>query len=475
MADAVEGVLELDRIETGHAEADAVLNGGFPSHSINIIMGQPGTGKTILAQQILFHNAGGDRPVVYISTLAEPQAKVLTYLQTFRFYDEAKMLGSVVYQDVSQELLADGIDYLVRHVASLIRELRPKLLVVDSFKALHDLAESPLDVRRLTARLGGMLAGYDITTFLVGEYSERDVPTYPEFAVADGIIQLARQSSGKRDDRYLRVLKLRGSSYHEGLHAFTISADGIHVFPRLVTPEQPISYDLAQERVSSGVEGLDSLLGGGFWRGSATIVVGEAGAGKTTFALSFALQGVRQGEPALVLNFQENPVQLSRTISALGIDLEEYRSRGLHLLYASPVELQIDSVVLDLFAAIREHGVRRVVLDALGDLRLAATSEERFHDYLYSIVQHLVALGVTTVMTLEARRPPTYPDQGPQESRLSTLSDALISLHTDVAANPPRRLLRIVKARGIAHPLGAFPFAIETGGLHVESDGGGHG
>ncbi len=469
MAEVVDGVLELDRISTGHTEADAVVNGGFPSNSINIIMGQPGTGKTILAQQILFTNAGGDRPVVYISTLAEPQAKVLTYLQTFRFYDESKMLGSVVYQDVSQELLAEGIDYLVRHVGELIRELRPKLLVVDSFKALHDLAESPLDVRRLTAQLGGLLAGYDITTFLVGEYSEEEVPEYPEFAVADGIIQLARHGSGKRDERYLRVLKLRGSSYREGLHAFTISADGLHVFPRLVTPDRPLAYDMAQERVSSGIAGVDRLLGGGFWRGSTAIVVGEAGAGKTTFALSFALDGVRQGEPALVLNFQENPTQLARTISALGVDLAEYRRRGLHLQYASPVELQIDSVVVSMFAAIREQGIRRIVLDALGDLRLAAASDERFHDYLYSIVQHLGASGITTVMTLEARRPPTYPQQGAQESRLSTLSDVLISLHTDLETDPPRRMLRVVKARGIDHPLGGFPFTIGAGGIRVEA------
>ncbi len=470
MGDGGGGVLELERIGTGHAATDAILSGGFPTHSINIIMGQPGAGKTILAEQLLFHNATGDRPVVYITTLAEPLAKVLTYLQTFRFYDEEKMLGSVVYQDVSEELLGKGIDFLVEHVGSLIRELRPKMLVVDSFKALHDLTESPVEVRRLVARLGGVLSGYDITTFLVGEYASEDVPVYPEFAVADGIVQLARQGSAKNDERYFRVLKLRGSSYQEGLHAFVITPDGLQVFPRLVTPHEPTPYSAEPERIPSGIAGLDPLLDGGLWRGSAALVLGEAGAGKTTFGLGFALEGVRQGEPALVLNLQENPTQLARTVRALGVDLHEYSERGLHFQYQSPVELRIDSVVVELFAAIRARGIRRLVVDALGDLRLAAGSDERFHDYLYSIVQRLAVEGVTSVFTLEATRPPMSMRIGSQEARLSTLSDSLISLHTDMTAEPPERRLRIVKARGSDHSLASHRFTIGPGGIRVEDD-----
>lgn len=354
----------VERVSTGQAELDEILHGGFPAHSINILMGAPGTGKTILAEQMLFHNADGDRPVVFLSTLSEPLSKVLTYLQRFSFYDAEKMLGAVVYEDVGGGLLEHGIGHLLERVKTLVKETQPKLLVIDSFKAVHELASSPAEMRRLAAELAGVLSASDVTTFLVGEYATGAVSEHAEFAVADGIVELSRDRMDKRDDRHIRVLKLRGSEYREGLHAFRLTRDGLRVYPRLVSPPVPTAYVAGVDRVPTGVEGLDEMLAGGLWRGSAALVLGAAGAGKTTFGLGFALAAVRRGEPALYLNFQENPTQLARTISALGVEPEDYRRQGLHLQYASPVELRIDAVMVDLFRAIREKGVRHVVIDA---------------------------------------------------------------------------------------------------------------
>ncbi|HUG42431.1 MAG TPA: ATPase domain-containing protein [Longimicrobiales bacterium] len=453
-------------MSTGHRELDAILGGGFPEHSTNILMGPPGTGKTILAEQTMFHNAGGERPAVYISTLSEPLAKVLGHLQRFRFFDAEKMLGGVVYEDLAGALLERGVGHLVERVRELMREVEPKLLVIDSFKAVHDLAGTPLEMRRVAAELGGLLSASDVTTFLVGEYAPEAVSEYPEFAVVDGIVELSRQRTDKRDERHIRVLKLRGSGYQEGLHAFTITPDGLRVYPRLVSPAEPLPYTASAERVPTGVAGLDAMLGGGFWRGSATLVVGPAGSGKTTFALAFALGAVERGEAALYLNFQENPTQLARTIGGLGVDLEEYRRKGLRLQYASPVELRIDAVVVELFRSIREEGIRHVVVDAVGDLALAATSRERFHDYMYSVVQHFAGAEVTSVMTLEGqagvRRAWTQP-----ESRYSTLSDVLIELDLLAGDPPVGRTLRVVKARGIAHPLAPRAMEIGAKGIRV--------
>lgn len=458
----------MARISTGHAELDQILGGGFPAHSINIIMGPPGTGKTILTEQTLFHNADGERPVVYLSTLSEPLSKVLTYLQRFSFYDDEKMLGAVMYEDIGNELLENGIHNLVARVREVIQERQPRILVIDSFKAVHDLAEDPIQMRRLAAQLGGILSASDVTTFLVGEYATGAVSEYPEFAVADGIIEMSRVRTDNRDERHLRILKLRGAAYHEGLHAFTITEHGLRVYPRLVSPDDPLSYTASGERVPTGVDGLDAMLDGGFWRGSTALVVGPAGSGKTTLGLSFALAAVRRGEPALYLNFQENPTQLARTISGFGIDLEEYQRNGLELQYASPVELRIDAVIVDLFRAIHDHGIRHVVVDALGDLALAATSRERFHDYMYAVVQHFATSGVTSVLTLEGYagldRSTTQP-----ENRYSTLSDVLIELKLAPDEPPTGRTLRVVKARGISHPLTAEPLAIEAGGIRIVS------
>lgn len=466
----MSGRESLERIRSGHGQLDTVLGGGFPSNSLNIVMGTPGTGKTILVEQLLFHNARQGRPVVFLSTISEPLSKVVTYLQGFSFYDDELMFsGSVVYEDLAPDLLDHGPGIVVSRVQALIKELGPSVVVIDSFKAIHDLAEPGPQMRRLTTELAGVLAAYDTTTFLVGEYAFGDVAAFPEFAVADGVLQLTRADGGKRDERYLRVLKLRGSAYREGLHAFTITGDGLRVYPRLVTPPVPATYTSLDERVALGVEGLDELVDGGLWRGSSTLLLGTAGAGKTTFALAFALEGVRSGEPSLFLNFQENPTQLARTIRRLGVDLEEERGRGLHLRYISPVELQIDGVVVELFRLIEEHGLERVVIDSLSDLALAAPSMERFHDYLYATVQHFAANRITSVLTLESVLSGGH--LLPPDTRYNSIVDAMLELRIDLEATPARRTLRILKARGIEHPLEARPVAISDGRIHM-TDGG---
>ncbi len=457
----------LKRIGTGEPRLDRIMNGGFPSNSLNIVMGPPGTGKTILVQQILFQNVGEDRPVIYLSTLSEPIAKVVTYLQQFGFYDESKMMDRVIYEDVGAALLEDGSAALLDRIRELIRTREPTILVVDSYKAIHDLARDEFEMRQLSAQLGRLVSAYDVTTFLVGEYGETAVSRYPEFAVADGIVQMIREPADNRENRHLRVLKLRGSNYLQGSHAFSISHDGIHVYPRLVTPLAPERYGSSGEKLSTGVEGLDALLQGGAWRGTSTIVLGPSGAGKTTLGLLFAIQGARTRQRSLYLNFQENPRQLQKTADSLDPALDEHLDRTLFFLYRSPVEMQIDAVVVELFEMVDSQNIERVVIDALGDLELAAASRERFHDYLYSVVQHLAARGVTSFLLLEGHEDLEYANRY-QDRRFSTLSDAIIALGYAGAKGPnPVRTLRVVKARNTAHALARQQMDIHHDGVRL--------
>src|SRR4051812_613729 len=354
------------RVSTGNREADMILGGGFLANSINVVMGEPGTGKTLFAEQLLFSNATGDRPTLYLTTLSEPLSKVVTYLQRFDFYDETKLGTEIVYDDVGTQLAKEGPEALLPRIREAIETLGPKIIVIDSFKAIHDLATSLPAMRRLVSDLAGLLSAYETTTFLVGEYRPQDIARYPEFAVADGILEFARQKRSTPDERFLRVSKLRGSGYREGLHGVHITANGLKVYPRLISPTVPKAYITKRERVPTGVPGLDPMMGGGVWRGSTTLIAGPTGSGKTTMALQFALAGVAQGESALYVNFQENPTQLARVIDGLDPDAASREARGLHLLYASSVELQIDRIMVDIFDSIRNHGVRRIVIDAVG-------------------------------------------------------------------------------------------------------------
>jgi circadian clock protein KaiC len=453
-----------ERMSSGNAEADHILGGGFPANSINIVMGHPGSGKTIFAEQLIFHNADGERPILYFTTLSEPLSKVVRYLQGFRFYDEEKLGTQVVYEDIGPQLAAEGAGALIPLLREAITTVSPKVIVIDSFKAVHDLAPTVAERRRLVYEMTALLSAYGTTAFLLGEYTEDDILAYPEFAVADAIVELSRRRLGNRDERYFRVYKLRGSRYLEGAHAFRITSGGLDVYPRLVSPRMPEGYEPAAERLSTGVRGLDEMLDGGFWRGTTTLLAGPSGAGKTTIGLQFAFEGARRGEPTLYMSFQENPTQLLRTIRGLGADFEELERQGLDLVYASPVELQIDSIIVDLFRRIERSGVRRLVLDAVGDLASAATDPQRLHDYLYALVQHLAVRTITSVLNFETTG--NTITHASMQNAMSYLSDNVLLLTLD-GEDRTRRTLRVIKTRGSAHDTRVREVEIGAGGLSV--------
>ncbi len=458
-------VVDFPRISSGNLAVDTILDGGFPANSINIVMGQPGTGKTIFVQEMVFHNASDERPVLYLTTLSEPLAKVVKYLQRFEFYDETKIGGAVVYQDLAPDLAERGLAALQEALMDAIRTLGPKIIVIDSFKALHDLSHSAEQMRLILYEVTGMLAAYDTTVFLVGEYSEKQARKLPEFAVADGIIQFFRQDKSNRDERFMRVLKLRGSSYAEGIHGLRVTSTGLQVFPRLVTPQIPRDYAVIEERVTTGISGLDELLGGGLWRGSTTLVIGPTGAGKTTIGAQFVIEGLRRGEPSLYINFQENPTQLARLFRSLDVDLRDAQGRGLHVLYESPVELQIDSVISRVFHMLDENQLQRVVVDSLGDLSAAAGDPQRLHDYMYALMQHFVIHRTTCVVTAEATLG-EFDSNGGLHGIFSYMSDNVVRMSATID-DRIRRSICVTKARGSAHDLAVHELELTSAGARV--------
>jgi circadian clock protein KaiC len=455
----------LPRVSSGNTQLDAILGGGFPANSINIIMGEPGSGKTILAERLVFANADTKdrRPILYLTTLSEPLEKVVRYLQQFSFFnDETLLTGAIRYDSIAVELEAGGAAALVPKLKEIITTAAPKIIIIDSFKAIHDLTSSVAEMRRVLYEVSGMLSAYDTTAFFLGEYSEDQIPIFPEFAVADGMVELARKKHGTRDERYLRVLKLRGSSYQEGLHAFRITSDGLDVFPRLTSPDTPMSYTANDVRLSTGVAGLDKMLEGGFWAGGTTLLEGPTGAGKTTLALQFILDGIKRGEPGLYVNFQENPTQLARSVRGLGLSITDAQHKGLYYLYASPVELQIDSILVELFQTIRSHDIKRVVVDSVGDLVGAASDLTRLYSYLYALMQHFVARRVACVLTQTTTMSPTH-----IEGQIYALSDAILRLDVDWPADKARRTIKVVKSRGTNHDLDQQDFRITAKGIEV--------
>ncbi|MFO7566579.1 MAG: ATPase domain-containing protein [Enhygromyxa sp.] len=460
----------IERISTGSSNLDLILSGGFPRNSINIVMGAPGSGKTILAEQLAFANAGPDCRVLYLSTLSEPLPKLVSYLQSYTFVDIGRIGSDIIYHSLSDHSLREGLSEdpkrLHAEIFELITKYRPRIIIIDSYKAIADLLPDPQVWRRTSFELAGMLSAYGTTSFWVGEYTWETGAGPTEFAIADGIIELQRVQRGSRDERYLRVAKLRGSSFFDGKHAFWISAGGLHVFPRFVTPPVAPDYQVIRERLQTGVDGLDAMVQEGWLRGSTTLIQGPSGAGKSMLALHFLRQGVRDGEPALLVNFQENPVQVRRTMRSLGWDPDELLGpSAIDHLYTSPVELQIDTIVEQIFRRIAERGIKRVVIDAIGDLEKSAPDRDRFDDYIYSMIQHFAAANVAAVFTVETYR--GHPEHPSIAADVSYMSDNIVSLSMDLGEDLQRRI-RIIKTRGSAHDGRRRILHITSQGVSIE-------
>jgi circadian clock protein KaiC len=453
------------RLVSGNQRLDAILGGGFRAHSINLVVGPPGTGKTVIAQQYVFHNATPERPAIYLTTVSEPLEKVLRYGQTMAFFDAAAVGRAVLYEDLGELLGTQGLPAVLERIDTLVKDHRPAILVVDSFKALHPYAADEGTFRRFLHSLAGLLSAFPATSLWIGEYDSAELSSAPEFAVADAIVRLSSDQLGRRETRVLQVLKLRGSGFLSGRHAYRLSSAGIEVFPRLADPADPSAYPVGTERVSCGIPALDAMLHDGYWPGAATLVAGPTGSGKTLMGLHFIVGGARRGEPGIIATLQENPTQLQRIAEGFGWSLAE---DGVELLYRSPVDLYIDQWVYELLATVERTGAQRVLIDSLGDLGFAAGDETRYREYLYSLVQRCSRWGVSLLMTFEL--PDLFQTTRISEVGVSHVSDNVVVLEYLRQPADIRRTMTVLKTRASLHEPQVREFTITPEGIILSDE-----
>src|SRR5579859_1144929 len=437
-----------DRLPSGNERLDEILDGGLLKNAINLIVGVPGSGKTILSQQFAFRNATAERPTLYLSTLSEPLDHILRFAENFTFFDpKAISDGHVIYEDISPVLGERGLDDVVEAVEGYLKKLRPGIVVIDSFTAFHALARDEGEFRRFLYGVTRRLVVSATTSLWNAPYTRSQAFEAAEFAVADAIIVLDIKQLGEREMRTLQVLKLRGSNFRSGQHAYRITSQGLRVFPRLADHQDDAPYELPSERASTGIEALDEILGeGGYWAGSTTLIAGPSGIGKTLMGLHFLYHGAEMGEAGIMATFQENRSQLERVVQSFGWSIDNPR---VHILAKSVVDVNIDEWVYDLLDLAEKTSARRIVIDSLPDVMAAAADPARFREWMFSFAQRCTRAGISLLMIVEV--PDLFQLTRISEEGISHLADNVVLLQYVQEGPELARALTVLKTRAMRH------------------------
>ena len=466
------GKAQLSRLTSGVPTLDTILGGGFPEFSFNLIAGDPGSGKTTLCHEITFANASAERPALYFTVIGEPPIKMLRYQQQFSFFDPEKLNdGSIHFMNLSREAIDDlgkALDVMLAEV----ERRNPAIVVVDSFRSLTQSAnavtDGRMDLATFLQRLTLHLTTLQATTFLVGEYTHEQPHDYIIFTIADGIIWLSQNVNRNSMVRKIQAVKMRGQETQPGLHTLRITSDGISVFPRMVKPIEKDFRVRPVQHISSGIAGLDEMLSGGIIAGSAILIAGPAGSGKSTVAIQFLAEGVKQAEPGVLAMFEETPFKYLEQARGFGIDLEEMsRAKMLKVVYVRPLDLSVDETLFEIQAAVKEVGAKRVVIDSLTGLEiaLAPTFEQDFRESLYRLIGALTGDGITIMMTVENNDNYTELRFSPHAVSFMT-NDIVLQRYVEIDSQL-KRIMTIIKTRSRKHSEDIRRYEITSEGIVV--------
>ncbi|MRN39650.1 MAG: AAA family ATPase [Nitrosopumilales archaeon] len=447
---------KLERISTGVPGLDSLIEGGIPKGSTLMVVGNSGSGKTILCSHFLYDGlTAKEEKGLYIS-FSESKAQFYANIKTLGMdFDKFERQTKFAFLDFAS-LTKDGIQDALEEILATIRTINPKRVILDSFSAISLAFEHQSEARTtIHVLLGKILRSEGITSILVMEipYGKENMGSGIEESVVDGIIQLDH-----REDNVLpiilRVFKMRGTSINREPHVCTISKNGMILYPK---QGLGLTYAASEERIFSGIPGLDERIGSGFIKDTTTAIIGTSGTGKSTFAFQYIAEGVRKGEPGVFYSLEENADGIRMMAKGYGYNVTELENNGLSILLGSVEDDNPDALIANLAAEIKRTKAKRLVIDSL------SAFESKYKNDMYIIARRLISLiqehHLTAVITILTTQKSGFELSG---LGLTSLLQNIILLRFVEIQGRMKRILAILKMRGTEHDESILEFRISS-------------
>jgi len=463
--------LSTDRAATGLAGLDEILQGGLPKNRLYLLHGNPGTGKTTLALQFLIEGARHHEPVLYV-TLSETRDELSDVAKSHGMSLE----GISVYDLALPDDALSESQYTMFHPSEVelgvatksifdeVLRVRPTRVVFDSLSEMRLLAGEALRYRRQILALKQFFVGRNCTVLLLDDNTSRDSDRQLE-SLAHGVLVLDQQFPryGK-PRRQLRVLKLRGVNFEGGYHDFNIETGGIQVFPRLVSADHRKTFE--PEILSSGIPELDQLTGGGLDAGTAVLVVGPAGTGKSTIAAQYASIAASNGKQVVYFTFEETQSTLLKRTREMGMEFDEYLRAGLFKIQQiDPGEMSPGEFSIRVRQSVEIDHAKVVVIDSLNGYQQAMPGEDFLALHMHELLGYLRLQGVLTFLVMAQAGMMGPAMTSPVD--ISYLADSVLLLRYFEAEGQIRKAISLLKKRTGSHEDTIREFALGTNGIRV--------
>ena len=463
--------MENARVQTGISGLDDILHGGLLARRLYLIEGFTGSGKTTLALQFLLKGITAGEKSVYI-TLSETRDEIEEVARSHGW--SLENLEIVELSALDEKIAVEAQSTLfhpseveltetTKYLLEAVERANPDRVALDSLSELRLLSQTALRYRRQILALKQYFAGCHCTTLLLDDAGATGSESHVQ-SLAHGVIkleQLAPEYGAER--RRVLVRKIRGTTYRGGYHDFEIKAGGLHVFPRLIAAEHHQKF--TQENITSGLMGLDALLGGGLARGTSNLFTGPPGTGKSTLALKFAVAAANRGEKVLLFTFDESLNVVFERARGLELGLEKLVEKGLVIpAQIDPAELTPGELAFRIRLAAEKDNVRLVYLDSLNGYLHSMGDERLLNLQLHELLTYLNQQGIVTIMVLS---PQGLLGQMKSPVDLTYLADTVLALRFFEANGALHKAISVVKKRTGTHETTIRELTIASSGIVV--------